>query len=56
MARALLPLKGKMFELLVLGLSGAPEMWAKLLSDSTERAALALIEAGQKNLLPAEQS
>ena len=45
-----------MFELLALGLCSAPEMWAKLLSDGTERAALALIEAGQKNLSSAEQS
>lgn len=49
-------LKGKMFELLALGLCGAPEMWSKLLSDSTECAALALIEAGHKNLWSAEHS
>jgi hypothetical protein len=45
----IMALKGKMFELLALGLCSAPEMWAKLLSDSTACAALTLIEAGQKN-------
>jgi hypothetical protein len=45
-----------MFELLALGLCGAPGMWSKLLSDITERVALALIEAGQKNFWSGEQS
>lgn len=48
-------LKGKMFELLVLGLCGAPEMWSRLLSDSTNCTALALIEAGQKQSTSAGQ-
>ena len=41
--------KGKMFELLALGLCRAPEMWANLLSDNSEGAVQALIAAGQKN-------
>src|ERR1035437_8863083 len=46
-------LKGKMFELLAHGLCRAPEMWDKLLSDNTERTALALIADGHKKLCAA---
>ena len=42
-------LKGKMVERLASGLCGAPEMWDKLVSDSTSETVLALIEAGQRN-------
>jgi hypothetical protein len=41
-------LKGKMFELLALGLCRAPEMWDQLLSDNAESTVLTLIAAGQK--------
>jgi hypothetical protein len=47
---AVMTLKGKMFELLALGLCGAPDRWDELLSDKTECTGLALISEGQKNL------